>query len=84
MSLIDVPQPEHTITDVANKIRDRMGQVIQLADVRLADIRSLVGKYGRAAIAAELGSDAAAMLVVYTKLKEAVEAAKEISIEDLP
>ncbi len=36
------------------------------------------------AIAVELGDDAAALLGVYTKLKEAIEAAKEITVEELP
>lgn len=84
MSLTDVPIVEETITDKANKIREMLASVIGIADIRLQDIRNLVSKYGRANIATELGDDAAALLVVYTKLKEAIEAAKEITIEDLP
>ena len=84
MSLIDVPRPEPTITDVANGIREHLASVISLTDLRLLQIRNLVRQYGRSNIAAELGADAAAMLTVYTKLKEAVETAKEITVEDLP
>lgn len=84
MSLIDVPIAEETITDKANKIREKLGSVIGIADIRLQEVRNLVRKYGRASLAAELGDDAAAMLTVYTKLKEAIEAAKEITIEKLP
>lgn len=84
MSLVDVPVVDETIVDKANKIREHLANVIGIADIRLQDIRNLVAKYGRANITAELGSDAAAMLVVYTKLKEAIEAAKDITVEKLP
>ena len=84
MPLIDVPMPEITISDKANEIREKLAQVVSLAEVRLQEIRNLVREYGRANISAELGSDAAAMLTVYTKLKEAIEAAKGISVEELP
>ena len=84
MSLTDIPIRPETITDKANKIRGYLANVIGIADIRLQDIRNLVQKYGQAAIAAELGNDAAALLMVYTKLKEAIEVAKEIQVEDLP
>ena len=84
MSLINVPVAEETITDKANKIREKIAQVVGLADIRLTEIRNLVREHTRAAIAAELGADAADMLTVYTKLKEAVEAAKQIEVDDLP
>lgn len=84
MSLVDIAVPALTITDVANSIRSKLGQVVQLGDIRLQEIRTLVDLHGRAAIAAELGSDAAAMLTVYTKIKEAIEIAKETTVEDLP
>jgi len=84
MTLIDVPQPTPTITEFANQIRSKISQVVNLADIRLQEIHNLVKEHGRSAIAAELGSDAADMLTVYTKLKEAVEAAKEIEVDDLP
>ena len=84
MSLISVPTAAQTITDVANDVRAKLGQVVSLADIRLQEIRTLVDLHGRAAIGAELGSDAAAMLTVYTKLKEAIETAMEITVEDLP
>ena len=84
MSLVDIPIVDETISDKANKIREKLASVIGIADIRLLEIRNLVSKYGRAALSAELGSDAAALLVVYTKLKEAVEVAKEITVEKLP
>ncbi len=84
MSLVDIPIVSETITDKANKIREKLASVVGIADIRLAEIRNLVSKYGRAELAAELGTDAAAMLTVYTKLKEAIEAAKGIEIEELP
>ena len=84
MSLIDTKIPEETITDKANEIREKIAQIVSLADIRLLEIRNLVRKYTRTAIAAELGSDAADLLSVYTKLKEAIEIAKQITVEDLP
>lgn len=84
MSLVDIALPAQTITDVANEIRAKFDQVTRLADIRLQEIRNLLGKHGRPALTAELGSDAAAMLTVYTKLKEAIQAARNISVEDLP
>ncbi len=84
MSLVDVPVTDETMMDKANKIREKLANVIGIADIRLHEGRSLVTKYGREAITAELGDDAPAMLTVYTKLKEAIESAKEITIEELP
>ena len=84
MPLIDVPVVEETIVDKANRIREKLASVIGIAEIRLQEIHNLVSKYGRANVATELGDDAQAMLTVYTKLKEAVEAAKEITVEDLP
>ena len=84
MSLVDVSIPEETITDKTNKIREKLAQVVNTATIRLQEIRNLVRTYGRAAIAAELGDDAAALLTTYAKLKEAIEAAKEITVEELP
>ena len=84
MALIDVPATEITIADKANEIREKLSQVVDLAEIRLQEIRSLVRKYKRETIAGELGKDAAVMLKVYTKLKEAIEAAKDIVVEDLP
>ena len=84
MALTDITVPQATITDVANDIRAKIAQIVSLADIRLHEIRNIVREHGRPAIAAELGADAAAMLTVYTKLKEAVEVAKEIEVDDLP
>ncbi len=84
MTLVDVPIIPETITDKANKIREALSSVIGIADIRLQQIRDFVAKYGRAELAAELGEDAPAMLTVYTKLKEAIEAAKDTTVEELP
>ena len=84
MSLVDIPVSEITVADVAKQIREYLAQVVSLADVRLLQIRNLVRDHGRSTIAAELGGDAATLLTVYTKLKEAIETAKEITVEDLP
>ena len=84
MSLIDVRPREETITDKADKIRMKLADVVGIAEIRLHEIRSLVSRYGRANIAAELGNDAAALLTTYAKLKEAIETAKETTVEDMP
>ena len=84
MPLIDVPIPEKTMEDYANIVREELGVVVRLAEAKLHLVRNLVRHHGRAAIAAELGDDAAVLLTVYTKLKEAIEVAKEIVVEELP
>ena len=88
MTLTNIPEVELTqaqiVTNATNDIRGKIAQIVSLADIRLLEIRNIVREHTRAAIAAELGDDAAAMLTVYTKLKEAVEVAKEIEVDDLP
>ena len=84
MALTDITPKARTINDDVDEIREKIAQVVALADIRMQEIRNIVRIDTRAAIAAQLGSDAAAMLTVYTKLKEAIEAAKKISVEDLP
>ena len=84
MTLTNISVPTRTITDDANDIREKLAQVVGLADIRLTEIRNIVRDKTRAAIAAELGSDAADLLTVYTKLKEAIEIAKDITVDDLP
>ena len=85
MSLVDIPQsqiaPE---TQAALRIRELLAGVVANAEVSLLKIRNLVREYSRATIAAELGADAADLLVVYTKLKEAIEVARTTTVEDLP
>jgi len=63
---------------------ERLKMQLNSIEGTLADVRAIVQTHGRAAIANELGSDAAAMLTVYARLKEAVEAAKQIEVDDLP
>ena len=85
MSLVDLPQSDIPAeTQAALRIRELLAGVVSNAEVSLLKIRNLVREYGRSTIAAELGADAADLLVVYTKLKEAVEAAKQTAVEDLP
>jgi len=78
------PTAEQTITNASNEIREKIAQIVSLADIRLTEIRNLVREHTRTAIAKELGSDAADMLTVYTKLKGAIETAKKITVEELP
>ncbi len=84
MSLVDLPDKEITISDIVRQIREEIGIAVTVADGKLLQVRNLVRQYGQVAISAELGPDAAVMLTVYTRLKEAIEAAKEITVEDLP
>ena len=88
MALTNVPvipvTPAQVVTNATNEIREKMAQVVSLADIRLTEIRNLVREHTRAAIATELGADAAAMLSVYSDLKSAIETAKETTIDDLP
>jgi len=84
MALTDVAEKTITIADETIEIRKKISQVVSFAEIRLAEIRSIVKLRSRTAIAAQLGTDAAAMLTVYTKLKEAIEVAKNITVEALP
>jgi len=66
------------------KIKERLMSVVWIAEPVLQQVRNLV-RGQKAAIVAELGADnATALLAVYTKLKEAVEAGKGVTIEDIP
>ncbi len=84
MAIVDIPEPTQNATNASYDIRRTLGSAVSVADTHLRRVRKLVRPYGRAAIAAELGSDGAALLTVYTKLKEAIEAAKNVTVEDLP
>ena len=84
MALTDISTPDYTVTEAAGDIREKIADIVNLTEIRLHEIRNLVRQYGRSAIAAELGSDSQDMLTVYTKLKEAIESAKQIAVEDLP
>ncbi len=84
MALVDIGIREETMTDKADKIREKLSQVVDLAEMRLHEIRNLFRTYGRAELAAQFGDDASALLTVYTKLKEAIEAAKNTTVEELP
>ncbi len=68
----------------AEKIRELMAATLDHAEVTLQQIRSLVRKYTRAALAEELGDEAAAMLSVYSDLRNAVQTGKNIIVEDVP
>ena len=84
MALTDLPQVQTTITDVANQVRGHIASAAAVAEVNLLKIRNLVREHGRSAVAAELGNDATALLTTYAKFKEAIEAAKNVTVEDLP
>ena len=84
MSIVDIAQKQVTNSDKANEIREHLASVISIADVKLLQIRNIVRDVGKANISTELGSDAADMLTVYTKLKEAIETAKNVTVEELP
>ena len=84
MVLTNIETQARTITDDANEIREKLAQVVGLAEIRLTEVRNIMRDKTRAAIAAELGSDAADLLTVYTKLKEAIEIAKDITVDNLP
>ena len=84
MALTDITEPQQTETQVAAlRVREITRDILNMADTGLKRIRMHVrGK--RADVATELGDDAAAMLTVYNKLKDAIEAGKSVTIDDLP
>ena len=85
MSLVTLPvEPEQTAADAATEIRSKFANALVLVDIRMREVRQIVATWGRPAIAAELGSDAADLLTVYNSLKNALEVAKEVTLEELP
>ncbi len=85
MALTDIPQPQTTTAEAAAvDLRESMAAVLSHAKAALSSVRDLVRKQGRSAIAAELGDDAAAMLTVYNSLRDAVEAGKAVTVDELP
>ncbi len=74
------PQIEVTCAE----IKERLMMIVGVAEPTLQQVRNMV-RGQRSDVIAEMGVDnATALLVVYTKLKEAVEAAKGVTIEEMP
>ena len=72
------------IENTCKEINDELMALVGTVETKLHKVRNLV-RGQRAAIVAELGNDnATALQAVYTKLKEAVEAAKDVTLEDMP
>lgn len=84
MPLTKIPEPELTEAQVAAvEIRQTVRAILDHTQAGLHQIRTAV-RGQRSAVAAELGSDASAMLTVYNSLKNAVEVGKSVTIDDLP
>ena len=84
MALTELPaSTTPQITVAANRIRELAATVLDHADVALLKIRNIVRDHGRSAISAELGEDANSLALVYSALKSAVEAGKEINVDEL-
>lgn len=84
MALTDVEPEAGGVAEAAVRIRELAGSALNHAETALLKMRNIVRDHGRAAIAAELGSDAAAMLSVYNALKDAVELGRGITVDTLP
>ncbi len=85
MSLATIPaDTTPAVERASNQVRQIVGSTLSHADAALLKIRNLVREHGRAAISAELGGDAAALLTVYNSLKSAVETGKQTTLDDLP
>ena len=86
MAVTDITVP--TVNELeadTRQIRQIFLRIVTQNERALGRIRSLVTKHGRAAIAAELGGDAAALGTLYASVKtllETVEVGK--TIEDIP
>ena len=82
MDYMSTQKPE--IESTCDQIQDALLQTVSVAVPALQRVRNFV-RGNKAAIVAEIGNDnATALQTVYTKLKEAVEAANGVVIEDLP
>ena len=86
MALANLVQNDPERTDVeksAARIKQLTTRVVQQANKYLGEIREEVAG-NKAAIATELGADAAAMASVYNKLREAIEAATGVTVDGIP
>ena len=84
MALTDIPALQQTEAQrAAAQVRQIVQAVLNHAQSALHQVRATV-RGQRSAVAAELGADAAAMLAVYKKPKEAIEVGKSVTIDDLP
>ena len=84
MALTDIPVPQQTEAQrAAALVRQIVKDVLNHAQSALHQVRTTV-RGQRSAVATELGDDAAAMLTVYNRLKDAVEAGKAVTVDDLP
>jgi hypothetical protein len=87
MAIIDPlpPAGPPTVTDGANRIRRRFINIVNNMDHGLKNIRAIVNNFGRANLVTELGADAAAMLTLYTTMKDVLESAEVgLVVDPLP
>lgn len=86
MPLLETPGPRQpTAADGAQRIRQMMYQTVSQMDQGLGQVRQVIQRHGRQAIAAELGPDAAELQTIYNKLKaclQDLDASREVP--DLP
>ena len=74
MGIFDIPAATGpTAEDAARQTRQILLRLVNQSDQGLSRIRDLVNTHTRAAIATELGGDAAALATVYTALKDMLE-----------
>lgn len=85
MAIVDIEQPSYTPARVASDdIRRLLGSVLGHAESSLMQIHGIVRDHGRSSIASELVPDASVFLSVVESLRAAVQAGKEVTIDELP
>jgi len=82
---IEYSGPQLTATEQTSmQVTRKMLQTVNAVEANLLQVRRMI-KGQRAAVAAEIGSENAALLLsVYQSLVDAVEAAKGVSVEAMP
>ncbi len=88
MALLDKPDRSPVVPDAArtsDAVRQALKDTVDGIENGLQRVRQLVARHGRPAVAAELDTDAAALLTVYNALKNVLELA-ELGrvVDDLP
>ena len=86
MAIFDIPAAAGPdVTDAARQVRQILLRIVNQSDQGLVRVRELVNTHTRAAIASELGGDAAALQSVYTAIKAMLEdAAVGRTVDALP
>jgi prephenate dehydratase len=83
MAVIDIPQEVESVPQGAMQCRRALNRAIKSCQLACQRVAVLAERHTRAALAAELGDDAAELLTVYNALK-AIANDNNHTVPDLP